>query len=160
MIEFANPIFTVFVLVNLSSLVVLFWTWRAEDAGRIIYAVVFLLAGIINGWLGIFNPKIYLFFGENTLWSLYENFIYGLFDRHTSAFIVSIAIGQLLIAAGLFFRGKLWFIAIYGAIFFIWALLPLGIGAAFPATFFMLLTLIIIVRREDGNLEMEKLNQY
>lgn len=155
MLELYNPFFGLFVVINLLALIVLFVSWQSENLGRLIYAAVFLIAGIVNAWLGIAAPKTYLYFGQQTWLRLYEDFIYGFFSEYTTTIILGIAFCQILIAIGLFFRGSLWLPALYGAVFYLWVMLPLGLSAAFPAPFIMAITLIIIARREAGNIEME-----
>ena len=65
---------------------------------------------------------------------LYRRFIYGAFARHTVAFVLAIAGGQIAVGV-LAFAPLPWRrLGYLGAIVFLLAITPLGIGSAAPST--------------------------
>lgn len=63
--------------------------------------------------------------------------------------VTIIAIGQGLIGIGLLLKNQIVRIACYGAIVFFIAIIPLGIGAAFPATLITALAVYFILKKDD-----------
>ena len=136
------------VITNLIALGLFYVGWKWSKAGRIVFGIIFLGASLINGYLLFSQPGIYLSYGENALAQGYKTFIYGLFAEHLRVFLGLIVFGQFLISLGLLFIRKIFLPAILGAILFLLAILPLGIGSAFPSTLIMALSVWIIARKE------------
>lgn len=130
---------------NLCSLLVVYVCYRWKNAGRLIFGLIFLLAACINAWMAIYQPSAYLEYGKLAFLDFYKEFIYGFFARNTGMFVMLIALGQLAISIGFFMNGKLFRPAILGAGVFLLAIVPLGVGSAFPATLFLLVALYFIV---------------
>lgn len=112
--------------------VVAAWFWPRTT--RYVTGVGFLLAGAFNAWTASTAPLAYVAtFGPHAI-PLYREFIYGPFARYTAAFILAIATGQIAVGV-LAFAPLPWRRLSYvGAIIFLLAITPLGIGAAAPST--------------------------
>ena len=116
---------------NIVALVMLFVSWRWRNAGRFLFFALFLWAAQINMRMAIWTPNGYL---EYARWAVepYRGFILGPFSRHVTAFVGTIALGQLVIAVLVALRGRAVTIGLLGAIAFLLAIAPLGRGSAFP----------------------------
>jgi hypothetical protein len=68
------------------------------------------------------------------------------FARHVGPIVVSIAGAQLLMAVLVTLRGNAVRVGLAGAIVFLVAILPLGVGAGFPATLTMALAAAVLFR--------------
>jgi hypothetical protein len=145
-------------VVNALSFILLYVCLKWQKAGRYIFGFVFLAASGVNSYLGLFRPSVYLDYGELTWFSFYKAFIYGFFSQHTTAVILIIAACQFLIALGLFLGGKLFVPAILGATVFLLAIVPLGVGSAFPATLIMSLGLLYLLKKRPGSLTKSDLD--
>jgi hypothetical protein len=60
-----------------------------------------------------------------------------------------------LIAVSLVFKGLVYRSGSYGAIVFFLSILPLGVGAGFPCTFIMAISIFILLKKEAGRLLWE-----
>lgn len=113
------------------SLLILFLAWKKPVWTRYILAVIFCAAGIFNWFTGMKTPDAYLMYAETSL-GFYRDFINGWFKEHIQMVIPIIASGQLLVGIGLF-AGRRWLaLGCLGAIIFLIAIIPLGVGSAFP----------------------------
>lgn len=119
---------------NILAIILIFICWKRPSIGRLSFAFIFLLAAITNFIIGLQSPEDYLVYKEWILIKSYENFMEGYFSSHAMLVILSIALGQFLIAITLFFGGIFYKLAIIGGIIFFLAIAPLGIGSAFPST--------------------------
>ena len=80
----------------------------------------------------------------------YSNFISGdWFNTHTESFIGFIAVCQALIAIGVSLKGWLYKISLWGAVVFLLAIMPLGMGSAFPCTISMATAALILLRSNN-----------
>jgi len=114
---------------------------------RIFLAGFYLWACYFNSTSAIHSPGIYLNYAKLDALPIYSKFINGFFSQHITAFILSIAAGQFLIAAGLILN-KTWVkLACTGGIIFGLAIAPLGVGSAFPATVSMAIAFFILLKK-------------
>ncbi len=119
------------------SIVMAVAAWRRPDVGRALFAALFLWAGLYNARTAFVKPAEYLNYAGLTESPTYRAIIEGPFARHITTYVVLIAIGQLAIGVGLLLRGALTRVACLGAIVFLLAIAPLGIGSGFPSTVIM-----------------------
>ena len=111
---------------------------------------LFAWASWTNARITITDPAAYQGYGELALLEPYRGFIYGWFREHTSWLVLPIAAGQLGIAVGLLLNSDLSRrLAAGGAILFLLAIAPLGVGSAFPFSFTCGLAIYIMTRRLD-----------
>jgi hypothetical protein len=123
-----------YVVSQVAAVLYVLAAWRWPRATRYATGIGFLFAGAFNVWTASTTPQVYVTgFGPHAI-PLYREFIYGAFARHTAAFILAIATGQLAVGV-LAFAPLPWRRLSYvGAIVFLLAITPLGIGAGAPAT--------------------------
>jgi hypothetical protein len=136
-------------ITNVVSLMVVYVCFKWKKAGRYLFGVIFLLAAAVNAWMGIFQPSAYLDYGKLTFLTIYKAFIYGFFAENTTLLVLLVALGQLAISIGMFLNKKLLAPAIAGAAIFLLAIVPLGVGSAFPASLFLVGGLWLLARRQE-----------
>ena len=131
----------------LLSVVAALW----PQVSRWVFVVMFAGAGIFNAFVAIRQPSVYVeAYGPLAVLELYRSFIYGLFNRYTTAIVLAIAAGQLLVGVLLTRRGAFFQLGVLGGIVFLVAIAPLGVGSAFPATLIMAAALFVGSRRLAG----------
>ena len=131
----------------LLSVVAALW----PQVSRWVFVVMFAGAGIFNAFVAIRQPSVYVeAYGPLAVLELYRSFIYGLFNRYTTAILLAIAAGQLLVGVLLTRRGAFFQLGVLGGIVFLAAIAPLGVGSAFPATLIMAAALFVVSRRLAG----------
>ncbi len=113
---------------------------------RAIFALTFLAAGVFNAYTALTQPEAYLTYGELAFLPFYRDFIYGVFSLYTAIFVLAIAAGQLIVGILLAIgRDTLLTLGVIGAIIFLTAIAPLGIGSAFPFSIFAITALVVMV---------------
>jgi proline iminopeptidase len=112
---------------------------RSPRVGRVLLSALFVWAAGTNLRIALTTPDDYLVFAQFAVLDVYRAFILGFFAQHTAAVIATIAIGQALIAFLLAANGRARRLGYIGAIVFLVAIVPLGVGAGFPATVLMAL---------------------
>lgn len=144
--EFLLP----YIISQIVAIVMLFVAVKSTRWGRILFAALFLWAACINMYLGITNPKSYL---GNAAFALpfYRDFINGWFSHYNHIMIPVIAVGQLLIAAGMLLKG--WWVkwACIGVILFLLSIAPLMVASAFPFSLIVSAAAVIILRKDNRN---------
>jgi hypothetical protein len=111
---------------------------------------IFLWATFTNARIALTSPTDYQTFGDLTWSAFYRDFIRGWFQEHTPLLLLPIAAGQLAIA--LLFLVNTRFsrrLATAGAIVFLLAIAPLGVGSAFPFSLTYSAALVLMTRRLD-----------
>ena len=125
-------LFGLYVTANLTALAVLaLVVWRPAVA-RWMIAGVFVWASITNTMTALGTPEVYLEYAALTPSAWYRDFITGWFSGHIRAMVLSIAAGQMLIAALLAMPRPWRRLGVLGAVVFLAAIAPLGVGSGFP----------------------------
>jgi hypothetical protein len=131
--------------------------WRRPLLGRFLYLALFTWACFMNFWTATMRPAVYLDYGPLAVLGVYREFIAGFFAQHAAALVMTVAGCQGLIAFGLAIGGPLARIGLVGAVCFLVAIAPLGVGSGFPSTLLMAAGAIVLLRRpgalEGGMLE-------
>ena len=142
--EFLTPYLTANVI-GLMALGAAFW--RPQIA-RWFGAVVFLWAAGTNAYVALTQPSAYVEYAALTPSGAYRAFIEGWFSQHVAAMVLPIAAGQLLIAVLMASREPLarW-LGLSGAIVFLAAIVPLGVGSGFPFSVTVGAALLVAHRR-------------
>lgn len=135
-----------YITTHVVTFLLIFICYKWPKVGKIAWGIIFILAGILNIYEGISNPETYVEYGQNAV-GLYQKFIYGIFSSYTSLIVSLIALGQILVGAFLFFKGKPFLLGILGGIIFLVAISPLGLGSAFPSTLLMSISMILLYSR-------------
>jgi len=122
-----------FIISHVIALLYVMAAWRWPRGTRYVTGACFVFAGAFNTWWATTSPAIYVAaYGPHAI-PLYRTFIYGAFARHTAEFVIAIAAGQIAVGV-LAFAPLPWRRLSYvGAIVFLLAITPLGIGAAAPS---------------------------
>ncbi|MBN8862324.1 MAG: hypothetical protein J0H92_03090 [Sphingobacteriales bacterium] len=135
---------------NLVALLLLLAAIKRPRTGRILFALLFIGAGIVNNITIHTHPSLYQLYADTTFLSSYRHFINGYFAAN-SVFIVSmIALCQLIAGFALLNSGWFCRTGCIGGILFLLAITPLGIGAAFPSTIVMAVGLYLLCIRTSG----------
>ena len=113
-----------------------------------LFVFVFLAAGLFNTYTVLTEPEVYWDYEGMAVLKVYKEFIAGFFSQHTKAIVLLIALGQLCIAALLGNQTLRRLGALGGCIFFV-AIVPLGVGSAFPCTLLMAAGLVLMEYRRS-----------
>lgn len=108
-----------------------------QEIARLLYFLGFLWAGCWNMYLANAHPEEYLNYAPLASSAIYRDFILGYFASHVTPIVGAIAVGQLSIALLVAARGRAVQLGLTGAIIFLLAIVPLGVGSGFPATLIM-----------------------
>ncbi len=112
---------------------------------------IFLWAAWTNGRIALTRPLDYQTFGELAVLRAYRTFIHGWFRDHTPLLLLPIAVCQFAIAILLIRNTQsMRRLAVAGAILFLLAIAPLGVGSAFPFSLTYSLALFVMARRMEA----------
>lgn len=129
-----------------ASVLMLLAAWRRPVLGRALYVALFAWAAPTNLHAVSTDPAQYLDFANLAVLDAYADIIRGPFAQHVTLYVTLIATCQALIAAGLFTGGMLARVAAVGAITFLVAIAPFGVGSAFPCTLIMATGAALLLR--------------
>ena len=122
-----------YLISNAIALALLALSFRRPNWVRWLSVAIFGWAAFTNSRIAVTRPLDYQTFGDLTRSALYRDFIHGWFKEHTAALLLPIAAGQLVIALMLIANRRITrALAVYGAVVFLMAIAPLGVGSAFP----------------------------
>ena len=102
-----------------AALLLLVVSLAVPTAGRLLFIALFAWAAQVNLRTALATPEVYLDYAPLASLDLYRQVIAGVFARHITAFVTAVALG------------------LAGAIAFLVAIVPLGVGSGFPATLIM-----------------------
>ena len=136
-----------FLALNAISLGVVFLSVKRHRLTRILFILIFLIAGLFNIYTAFTQPQVYQYYGGMAVLDLYRDFIYGYFKEHTIEIVSVIALGQLVVALLLSSSGLFLKLGSIGGVIFFIAMAPLGVGSAFPATLLLALAIILMQYR-------------
>ncbi|MEO8452734.1 MAG: hypothetical protein ABI647_23275, partial [Gemmatimonadota bacterium] len=112
---------------------------------------IFLWAAWTNSRIALTRPADYQTFGELTVLGVYPGFLHGWFRDQTVLLLLPIAAGELIIAVLLLSSGRAARrLAVLGAVVFLLAIAPLGVGSAFPFSLTYGLALVIMAQRSNA----------
>jgi hypothetical protein len=120
--------------------------WRPAIA-RWVWVAIFVWAATVNTITAASEPWVYLAYGGLTPSALYRDFIGGWFSMHIQTFVLSIAVGQLILAILLSRSGDARLLGVIGASVFLLAIAPLGVGSGFPFSLIAIASLWVMERR-------------
>lgn len=140
----------------IANIVAVFIVVVASDwptISRVLLGIIFIAASAVNLFFAIYNPNAYLEFSQTTPIGFYREIILGPFSQDTRLYIILIAVCQLLIGIFTTYQGILMRVAMLAGATFLFAIAPLGYGAAFPATMMLgVAFLILVLKRIDVNI--------
>ena len=138
-----------YLLTNAIALALVFLAFKRHRLTRLIFILIFLLAGLFNIFTIIAQPELFNYYADKAFLDIYRNFISGYFSQHIQEIVASIGLGQIIVATLLSAGGRWVHLGVIGGVIFFIALIPLGVSAAFPAMFLFILALILMQYRVD-----------
>ena len=128
------------------ALLMLVVSVRWRRAGLATFALLFAWAAVANARTAWISPMDYLGYASFALIDVYRQFIFGFFAQHVTAIVLAIAACQAFIAVALLRGGRWRRVGLAGAIAFLLAIAPLGVGSGLPATPIMALGAAVLWR--------------
>lgn len=136
-----------YIISNVVALVLLYCASQWPRIGRLLFMLLFTWASWTNWRIALHNPEAYLDYANLAFLDVYKEIIRGWFSQHITEVVGAIATGQALIAVSMLFKGW-WFRAgAAGAIIFLVAIAPFGVGSAFPCTLIMALAMGVLMSK-------------
>jgi hypothetical protein len=132
---------------NVVGLVLLEMGYWFPRVARWAWIGIFVWAACVNTFTVATEPWVYLAYGGLTPSVWYREFINGWFSQHIPAFVGSIAIGQLAIAILLSRDKRARRLGVIGAVVFLLAIAPLGVGSGFPFSVSAIASLVLMDQR-------------
>jgi hypothetical protein len=142
-------------IANTAGLVILFTAYKWPKWGRILFSLLFGWACVQNYTTVHATPEVYMEYANLSV-SFYSRFIEGWFSEHVTAVVTLISAGQGAIAVGFLLKGWWVKLAGIGAILFLFAIAPLGVGAGFPFSITVSLAAFFILQKNELNYIWEK----
>lgn len=131
---------------NIIALALLFISWKWPRVSALFFSFLFAWASWMNWSTVLQTPERYLEYASFTWSDLYKEFINGWFSLHIRLVVGFVATCQGLIALSMFFNGWIFRIGAIGAIIFLLAIIPLGVGSGFPCTLILSIAMWMIYR--------------
>ncbi len=133
-----------FIAFNVIALVFLLCAVRWPRIARVLFFLLFGWACWMNWTYSQNNPAAYQEYADLTFLGFYKSFINGWFSRNTEWVVGFIAACQGMIAASMLLKGWVFKLGCAGAIIFLLAIAPLGVGSVFPCTITFAIALFIL----------------
>jgi hypothetical protein len=140
-----------YIISNVVALLMLWAGWKNQRILRLMLFIVFAWASFTNWNEALVAPQFYLEYAGLTFSGWYRDFINGWFSTHITLTVGTIATCQALIAMSMLLKGWIFKTAAIGAIIFLLAIAPLGVGAAFPCTVIMAVSIWLLLRNKKIN---------
>ena len=144
-----NTYLVLYIISNVIALLMLLAAWTQRRILRVMFFIVFAWASWTNWNEAIIAPQFYLDYAGLTFSNWYRDFIQGWFSWHITLAVGFIATCQALIAVSMLLRGWIFKIAAIGAIIFLLAIAPLGVGSAFPCTIILAIAMWSLMRQKE-----------
>ena len=137
------------IISNIAAIIFLVTAIRRPKIARALFFVLFSWACWINWKTALQEPNTYLGNAELTFSNFYRDFIYGWFSQHILLAIGFIATCEGLIAISMLMKGWIFKTGAIGAIVFLLAIAPLGVGSGFPCTLIFAAALFVLLKKYD-----------
>jgi len=134
---------------NTIAILLLVAAIKKPKLARLLFVLLFAWACWINYTTVHDNPEDYLAYARLTPFDSMREFINGWFKEHITWMVTLISFGQGLIAIGMLLKGWCVRIAGIGAIIFLLAITPLGIGAGFPSSVIVAIAVYFILKKDN-----------
>jgi len=121
-----------YLISNAVAITILALAFQWPRVVKWVWVTIFLWAAAANTLTVLSDPRVYLVYGALTPSDTYRDFIQGWFSRHIQQMVLSIAVGQVALAMLLARADRTRRLGVAGAVVFLLAIAPLGIGSAFP----------------------------
>lgn len=140
-----------YIISNIVALLILWAAWKQTRIARLLFFLIFAWASWTNLTTALRNPQFYIEYADLSFLNVYKQFIRGWFSLHITEMVSFIAICQALIAFSMLLKGLILRIGIIGAIIFLLAIAPLGVGAAFPFSIIASFAFYLILRNSPND---------
>ena len=145
-----NPAYlTALFISNIAAVIFFLVTLYRPRIARILFLLLFAWACWMNWTTSQNDPNKYLEYAELTFSNLYREFIYGWFSSHIPFAVGIVATCQGLIAISMLLKGWLFKAGAWGAILFLLAIAPLGVGSGFPCTIIFAVAMFLLLKKEN-----------
>jgi len=144
-------------MANLVAIFQLITSVKWPRVARFSFFLLFAWACLKNFTTSQVMPQVYMGYAEIAWNETYRQFIHGWFATHVKMFVGTIAFFQMLIAISMLFSNRVYRIGCIGAMIFLVAIIPLGIGSGFPATVVMAVGLFILL--DKGKFKLWEFSQ-
>ena len=135
----------IYIIANASALLMIWLGWKQPRILKMVVLLVFGWASWTNWNEALTAPQFYLEYAPLTFFGFYRNFIEGWFSSHITVAVGTIATFQAIIALSMLAKGRILVTGAIGAIIFLLAIAPLGVGAACPCTVLMALAVGLLL---------------
>jgi hypothetical protein len=147
-----NPIYLLlYTISNVVAILLLWLAWKKPRLARLSFFLLFAWASWTNWTTALHHPKFYIEYADLSFLNLYKQFIHGWFSNHIAEAVGFIASCQAFIAVSVILKGWILKLGIIGAIIFLLAIAPLGVGSAFPFSLIASGALYIILRSRSSD---------
>jgi hypothetical protein len=143
-------------IANIIAILQLVAATKWTRIARLSFFLLFTWASVTNWWTSVNKPQAYLNYADLTWSDTYANFINGWFSDHIAVTVGCIAICQLLIGISMLLRGAIYKIGCTGAIIFLVAIIPFGVGSGFPSTAVMAIAVYFLLKKDSHHFIWEK----
>ncbi len=140
-----------YVISNVVAVLMLWAALKNTRLARLLFFLLFVWASWTNATIVSNRPEVYLEYADLTFLQSYKNFILGWFSEHIKFVVGFIAVSQTLIAVAMLFKGTMLKVGAVGAILFLLAIMPFGVGSGFPTTLIMAVAMLLILRSKNQN---------
>lgn len=141
-----------YIISNVVALILVYCAGQWPRVCRLLFLLLFAWASWTNWSTAVHTPEVYLDYANLTFLDLYRETIHGWFSEHILLAVGFIATSQALIAVSMALKGWIFKVGAMGAILFLVAIAPLGVGAAFPATLIMALAMGVLMSKSHAYL--------
>lgn len=142
---------TLLIVSNLIAVLQLIASIKWQRVARLSFFLLFAWASWINWKTSLVSPEAYLEYADLTWSGWYESFINGWFARHILLVVGMVATSQAMIAISMLLKGWTFTVGCLGAIIFLLAILPFGVGAGFPSTGIMAVACFVLLKKQPVN---------
>jgi hypothetical protein len=129
---------------NLIAVMILALAFWKPRIARWLWVAIFVWAASVNTMTAATEPWMYLAYGGLTPSAWYRDFIHGWFSTHIPEFVLTIAVGQLIVAMLLSRAGDARRLGVASAVIFLLAIAPLGVGSGFPFSLIAIASLLVM----------------
>jgi hypothetical protein len=137
----------IYLAANAAAIAILAAALLRPRAGRWLAVLVFAWAAVTNARFAATTPEVYLEYAALTPSAIYRDFILGWFSAHVAPMVLAIAAGQAAIAVLLACPRPWRLLGVAGALTFLAAIAPLGVGSGFPFSVTFGAAIVIADRR-------------
>jgi hypothetical protein len=149
---FDNPTYLLLYCISNAVALLLLWAaWGRPRIARLLFFLLFAWASWTNWTTALSNPQFYIEYADLSFLNVYKQFIRGWFSHHITAAVGFVATCQALIAVSMLLKGWMLKLGIIGAIIFLIAIAPLGVGSAFPFSLITSAALYFIFRNREND---------